>query len=59
MVYDILKRVEKRLSQKQAFMECCDCTRYRIPKDSRAKYLLYLLSEMCDFIEYQASERSI
>ena len=40
MIYDIKKRVEKRLSQKQAFRECPNCTRYRIHKDSDAEYCI-------------------
>jgi hypothetical protein len=43
MVYDIKKRVEKRLSQKQAFRECRNCTRYRIHKYSDAEYCILCL----------------
>ncbi len=43
MVYDIEKRVERRLSRRQAFMECPNCGHDCIPKGSLAQYCVFCL----------------
>jgi hypothetical protein len=50
MVYDIEKRVERRLSRRQAFMECPNCGHDCIPKGSPGPVLCFL-PEICEIIE--------